>query len=46
MLSIPTHSKAAGEALIFGENSDCIQWPENNQELSSRVAAAAGTIQI
>jgi hypothetical protein len=42
MLSIPTHSQAVGEALIFPENSDCIQWPENNPKLSSRNAAAAG----
>jgi hypothetical protein len=44
MLSIPTHSKAAGEALIFPENSDCIQWSEINRELSSLGFAAAGKI--
>jgi hypothetical protein len=35
MLTIPTHSEGAGEALIFRENSDRIQWEVINSELSS-----------
>jgi hypothetical protein len=30
MLSIPTHSQAAGEALIFQRNSDRVQWVVTN----------------
>src|SRR6476619_5204571 len=44
MLRVLSQSQGAGEALFFPENSGCIQWPENNQELSSHGCAAAGTI--